>query len=103
MKCQILFSWKNKENNSECCLLKFLPSMQNVNIKVRIGHLLHSTLDNICNRQYFKIFFLFFPEHRFDISYKLSSCKLTCKLFSCKLTNPVSGKNWEKISSFVAC
>ena len=25
MKCQILFSRKNKENISKCCLLEFLP------------------------------------------------------------------------------
>ena len=30
MKCQILFSTKNKKNISKCCLLKFLPSMQSV-------------------------------------------------------------------------
>ena len=30
MKCQILFSRKNKKNISECHLLKFLPSMQSV-------------------------------------------------------------------------
>ena len=31
MKCQNLFSRKNKKNISECCLLKFLPSMQSIN------------------------------------------------------------------------
>ena len=31
MKCQILFSMKNKKNISKCRLLKFLPSMQSVN------------------------------------------------------------------------
>ena len=30
MKCQILFSRKNRNNISKCCLLKFLPSMQSV-------------------------------------------------------------------------
>ena len=32
MQCQILISGKNKKNISECLLLKFLPSMQSVNI-----------------------------------------------------------------------
>ena len=31
MKCQILFSRKNKKNTSKCCLLNFLSSMQSVN------------------------------------------------------------------------
>ena len=31
MKCQILFSRKNKKNISKCRLLKFLPSMQGDN------------------------------------------------------------------------
>ena len=31
MKCQILFSRKNKKSISKCRLLKFLPSMQSVN------------------------------------------------------------------------
>ena len=30
MKCQILFSRKNKKNISEGCLLKFLLSMQSI-------------------------------------------------------------------------
>ena len=30
MKCQILFSRKNKKHISKCCLLKFLPGMQSV-------------------------------------------------------------------------
>ena len=30
MKCQILFSRKSKKNISKCCLLTFLPSIQNV-------------------------------------------------------------------------
>ena len=30
MKCQILFSRKNKKIFEKCCLLKFLPSMQSV-------------------------------------------------------------------------
>ena len=32
MKYQILFSWKNKKNISKYHLLKFLPSMQSINI-----------------------------------------------------------------------
>ena len=32
MKCQILFSRKNKENISKCGVLKFLYSMQSVKI-----------------------------------------------------------------------
>ena len=31
MKCQILFSRKNKKSISKCCLLKSLPSMPSVN------------------------------------------------------------------------
>ena len=34
MECQILSSRKNKKNISKCHLLKFLPSMQSVNINV---------------------------------------------------------------------
>ena len=30
MRCQVLFSRRNKKNISKCHLLKFLPSMQNV-------------------------------------------------------------------------
>ena len=46
MKCQILFSRKNKINFSNCRLLKFLPSMQSIKgykytlqgcISIRIG------------------------------------------------------------------
>ena len=102
IKCHMLFSRTSKKNISECSLQKFLPSMLSVNIKVRKGHLSHSMRDRISSRQHFKIFFIFFPENRFDISYKLSSCKLTCKLSSCKLSNRASGKNWEKMSS-VCC
>ena len=32
MKCQILFSGKNKKNISKCCLLKILPRVLSVNI-----------------------------------------------------------------------
>ena len=31
MKCQNLFSGKNKKNILKCCLLKFLPSMRSAN------------------------------------------------------------------------
>ena len=31
MKCQILYYRKNKKSISKCCLLKFLSSMQSVN------------------------------------------------------------------------
>ena len=31
MKCQILFSGKNKKNISKCCLLKILPGVLSVN------------------------------------------------------------------------
>ena len=31
MKCQILFSGKNKKSISLCCLLKVLPKVLNVN------------------------------------------------------------------------
>ena len=31
MKCQILFSRKNKKNISACRLLKFLPSLESIN------------------------------------------------------------------------
>ena len=37
MKCQILFSRKNKKNISKCHLLKFLPSMQSVTETLK-GH-----------------------------------------------------------------
>ena len=37
MKCQILFSWKNKKNVSKCHLLRFLPSM----LSVRMLYILH--------------------------------------------------------------
>ena len=36
MRCQILFSRKDKKNISKCRLLKFLPSMQSVNKKYTI-------------------------------------------------------------------
>ena len=32
MKCQILFSGKNKKNISKCCLLKFLPRVLRVKV-----------------------------------------------------------------------
>ena len=32
MKCQILFSRKNKKNISKCHLMKFLPSMQSITL-----------------------------------------------------------------------
>ena len=35
MKCQILFSRKNKKNISNCCLLKFSPRMLSVNTGYR--------------------------------------------------------------------
>ena len=34
MKCQILFSKKNKKNISKYCLLKVLPSMQCVKVNM---------------------------------------------------------------------
>ena len=36
MKCQILFSRKNKKNILKCCLLKFLPSMQSVKMSAAV-------------------------------------------------------------------
>ena len=33
MKCQILFSEKNKKNISKCCLLKILPRVLSVNLE----------------------------------------------------------------------
>ena len=32
MECQVLLSWKNKNNISKCRLLKLLPSMQRVKL-----------------------------------------------------------------------
>ena len=38
MKCQILFSGKNKKKNCQKChLLNFLPSMLNVTIGLNVG------------------------------------------------------------------
>ena len=46
-------------------------------------------------RQHFKIFFLFYPEKRFDISCKLSPKKTVC--MKCKSLFP--GKNMKNITS----
>ena len=43
MKCQILFSRKNKENISKCHLLKFLPSLQSVKSGIKTYILLYVT------------------------------------------------------------
>ena len=37
MKCLIMFSRKNKKDISKYCLMKFLPSMQSVNISEMNG------------------------------------------------------------------
>ena len=42
MKCQILLSRKDKKNISKCCLLKFLPSIQSVNLRKKSCHLAES-------------------------------------------------------------
>ena len=39
MKCQILFSEKNKKNISKCRLLKILPRVLSVNVHVYGEHL----------------------------------------------------------------
>ena len=38
MKCQILFSGKNKKNISKCCLLKILPRVLSVNVERDLKH-----------------------------------------------------------------
>ena len=37
MKCQILFSMKNKENISKCCLLKFYPARKVLRVNKKLG------------------------------------------------------------------
>ena len=39
MKCQILFSGKNKKNISKCRLLKILPRVLSVNLRHRVAAL----------------------------------------------------------------
>ena len=47
MKCQILFSRKNKKNISKCHQLKFLPSMQSINVVVLVIWFLSSHLSDV--------------------------------------------------------
>ena len=44
MKCQILFSGKNKKNISKCCLLKILPRVLSVKIPILKIHIRKSDL-----------------------------------------------------------
>ena len=46
MKCQILFSRKNKKNISKCCLLNFLLSMQGVKDIVETKIMLKTVFKN---------------------------------------------------------
>ena len=92
MKCQILFSGKNKKNISICYLLEILPRVLSLNLHsggdvfpftgpLQLTSwsegqrtiltsflpvmLMLSTLCNVFNRQHFYIIFLFFRENRF--------------------------------------
>ena len=50
MKCQILFSRKNKKDISKCCPLKFLPSMQSIKqmFWIILAKALLMIIKNIC-------------------------------------------------------
>ena len=67
MKCQILFSRKNKKKISKCCLLKFLPSMQSVKAGLKYSlyeNIILSTVD--CGPALFaKVLVLFFENEKF--------------------------------------
>ena len=85
MKCQILFSRKDKKNISKCRLLKFLPSIQSVNLRKKSCHLAESffctdvygLLKNInkesaldkrgIQKKHFFLFFLFL--HKYTLYY----------------------------------
>ena len=62
MKCQNLFSEKNKTNISVCCLLKIFPRVLSVNQRQsrfdRDSVSLKSAIQN-CNRHFFSLFFLY--------------------------------------------
>ena len=47
--CQILFSKKNKKSISKCHKLNFLPSMQNVKIKLLKPFFLQTKIDTRAN------------------------------------------------------
>ena len=47
MKCQILFSRKNKKNISKYCLLKFLLSMQSVKSTLELKYQRDATCNTI--------------------------------------------------------
>ena len=79
MKCQILFSRKNKENISKCRLLKILP---------RVPPVVVSADDKLIK------FFLFFQKTRFGISCKLSPLETIC--MKCQIL--FSRKNKKNIS-----
>ena len=47
MKCQNLFSAKNKKNISICCLLKILPIVLSVNVSLNsLSHVMVSGFDS---------------------------------------------------------
>ena len=67
MKYQSYFLGKNKKNISNCCLMKFLPSILSANTL--------STLHKIFSRPHFDLFSLYIPEKR-DLTF-LAYCLLT--------------------------
>ena len=64
MKCQILFSGKNKKNISKCRLLKILPRVLSVNffIQVLYRYALNKTC-HVSHSNHLKSFFCINPYH----------------------------------------
>ena len=75
MKCQILFSGKNKKNISKCRLLKILPRVLSVK---SIHFNVFCTLGKITADDILKYFSLFSQQTGIDISCKLSPSEAIC-------------------------
>ena len=68
MKCQILFSGKNKKNISKCLLLKILPRVLSIKI-IHISSLqlvsvpFGSCRTSFCTLLFFSLYFLILCDH----------------------------------------
>ena len=78
----MFFLWKNKENTNilveKCVLYEAMINFKDAFLRSVDSSLTLSTLGKNFCRQHFEIFFLFFPETGFDISFKLSPLETVC-------------------------